>query len=298
MFRLGYNTNGLAHHRVGDAFELLASLGYEGVAITPDVGELDLYALDANRVAELRSRADDLGLALTVETGARYLLDPRRKHFPTLLETSASDRARRVDFLRRSIDLAVDLGAELVSMWSGAAPGGEVGDRPGATGDERPAEHPEVWDRLVAGVEAALEHARASGVRLAFEPEPGMFVERPSGYLALRERLGERASELGLTLDIGHLLVTGDLPVGEQVRQLGPYLTHVHLDDVRDGVHEHRMLGDGVLNLHETLSALLHAGYSGMVALELSRDSHRGAWAAQESMGRLRQVLAELNPGE
>ncbi|MBI5434833.1 MAG: sugar phosphate isomerase/epimerase [Planctomycetes bacterium] len=293
MFRLGYNTNGLAHHRVGDALELLASLGYEGVAITPDVGELDLYALDANRVAELRSRADDLGLALTVETGARYLLDPRRKHFPTLLEASASDRQRRVDFLRRSIDLAVDLGAELVSMWSGAAPGGEVGDRRGATGGE----HPEVWERLVAGVEAALAHARESGVRLAFEPEPGMFLERPSGYLALRERLGARATELGLTLDIGHLLVSGDLPVGEQVRQLGPYLAHVHLDDVRDAVHEHRMLGDGVLNLHETLSSILEVGYSGMVALELSRDSHRGAWAAQESMGRLRRVLAELNPG-
>jgi L-ribulose-5-phosphate 3-epimerase len=291
VFRLGYNTNGLAHHRLGDAFELLASLGYEGVAVTPDVGELDLYDLDRGRVARLRKRAEDLGLTLTIETGARYLLDPRRKHFPTLLEDSASERARRSDFLRRSIDLAVDLGAGLVSMWSGAAPRGEIGDP-----REREADaNPELWDRLTAGVDAALEHARGANVRIGFEPEPGMFVERPDGYLELVRRLGTRGREVGLTLDIGHLLVTRDLPVGDIVRQLGPHLVHVHLDDVRDGVHEHRMLGDGVLNLHETLSALIDVGYGGMTALELSRDSHRGAWAAQESIARLRGVLADLN---
>lgn len=292
MFRLAYNTNGLAHHRVADALELLASLGYEGVALTPDVGELDLYALDPRHVARLRRLADDLGLALAVETGARYVLDPRRKHYPTLLEATEAERARRLDFLRRAIDLAVELGADLVSLWSGAAPGGEVGDAPGAVGRG----HPEVWDRLLIGLEAVLDHARGAGVRIAFEPEPGMFLERPAGYLELRRRLGERGAELGLTLDVGHLLVTGDLPVGDQIRQLGPFLRHVHLDDIRDRAHEHRMLGDGVLNLPETLSALLEVGYVGMAALELSRDSHRGAWAAQESMGKLRRALSDLNP--
>ncbi|MCK6445824.1 MAG: sugar phosphate isomerase/epimerase [Planctomycetes bacterium] len=292
MFRLAYNTNGLAHHRLADAFELLASLGYEGVAITPDIGELDLYDLDRTRVGRLRRRAEELGLALTIETGARYVLDPRRKHFPTLLETARADRERRIDHLRRSIDLAVDLGANLVSIWSGAAPGGEVGDRRGAVGDG----HPELWDRLADGVAAVLDHARGASVVLAFEPEPGMFIERPDGYRELRRRLGPRADELRLTLDVGHLLVTGDEPVHEQVRQLGPYLSHVHLDDIRDRVHEHRMLGEGVLDLPGTLSALLQVGYSGLVALELSRDSHRGAWAAQESMGKVRRTLADLNP--
>src|SRR5688572_22530839 len=110
MFRLGYNTNGLAHHRPEDALRLLADLGYEAVALTPDVGGLDLYDLDPARVERLRRLAEELGLELAVETGARYLMDRSRKHFPSLLEAEARDRDRRVDFYRRSIDLAAELG--------------------------------------------------------------------------------------------------------------------------------------------------------------------------------------------
>ena len=36
--RLGYNTNGLAHHRLTDAIDLIAAEGFQSVAITLDVG--------------------------------------------------------------------------------------------------------------------------------------------------------------------------------------------------------------------------------------------------------------------
>ena len=41
--QLGYNTNGLAHHRLLDAIELLADEGFSSVAITLDAGALDPY---------------------------------------------------------------------------------------------------------------------------------------------------------------------------------------------------------------------------------------------------------------
>src|SRR5262249_867080 len=131
VFRLGYNTNGLAHHRVEDALRLLAELGYRAASITPDVGQLDLYRLDRaggrrGRGAPRRPRPP-----LPGGRGGRYLVDARRKHFPTLLESAARERRRRVDFLRRSIDLAADLGAPLVSIWSGCAPSGVTGDLAG-----------------------------------------------------------------------------------------------------------------------------------------------------------------------
>jgi sugar phosphate isomerase/epimerase len=128
-------------------------------------------------------------------------------------------------------------------------------------------------------------------VNLAFEPEPGMFVERPAGYLELARRLGGDGDRLGLCLDVGHLLVTGDTPVPERIRELAPRLLHVHLDDIAGGVHEHRMFGEGELDLPGTLAALLGVGYAGLAAVELSRDSHRGAWAAGEALRRLREAL-------
>lgn len=294
-FRLGYNTNGLAHHRVEDALHLLAGLGYRAVAITPDVGQLDLYRLDRAEVRRVRRLAKELDLELVLETGARFLMDAEVKHAPTLLAPRAADRARRVDFLRRTIDLAVDLEATVVSLWAGAEPDGRTGDPPGPTPgvpaprsrrSSRPRKAPRVeslWERLVAGLVPVLDHARRSSVALGFEPEPGMFVERPTGYLELRRRLGDRAEELGLTLDVGHLLATRDEPVEAQIESLGPYLVGVQLDDAPRGRHEHRPFGAGDLDLGATLAALRRARFTGVAAVELSRDSHRGPTAAREA---------------
>jgi len=296
VFRLGYNTNGLAHHRLLDALRLLADLGYEGVAITPDVGQLDPLRPDPDLVGDVRRWSSELGLSLAIETGARFVLDARRKHFPTLVDPDPLQRERRIDFLRRSIRLARDLGADVVSLWAGSAPEGVFADRPeAASGDDPRVE--EVWDRLTTGVRAALGCAREHGVQLAFEPEPDMFVERPAGYVELLARLGSDGDELGLCLDVGHLLCTGDVPVGDTIRRLGPRLAQVHLDDIRGGVHEHRMFGEGDLDLSEALRALLEAGYTGMAAVELSRDSHRGAQAAEQAMARIREAFDIASSG-
>lgn len=286
MFLVGYNTNGLAHHRLDDAFALLADLGYRAVAITPDVGQLDPYRLRPGEVEGLRRRADDLGLVLALETGSRFLIDPRVKHGPSLLAEDADEREPRRDFLRRCIDLATELGAEVVSTWAGAAPGGESGDaRAGTTAPER---LEQLWTRLADEILPLADYAAARGRRLGFEPEPGMFVERPAGYAELRRRVADRAPALGLTLDVGHLLCTGDLPVEAAVREAAPELIHVHLADIAGGVHRHLPFGSGDLDLSETLSALSSVGYGGVAAVELSRDSHRGVTAAGEALAQLR----------
>jgi len=277
VFRLGYNTNGLAHHRLEEALELIADLGYEACALTLDTCHLDPFQVDAQAIRSARSTADRLGIQLAIETGARFLLDPREKHKPTLLEASREDRDRRVDFLMRAIRMASDLGADIVSLWAGAT-------------NESDTEV--VWGRLCEGLERVLNCANENGVRIAFEPEPGMFIERPGGFRELKERLGAAGDALGLCLDVGHCLCTDDLPVERVIHEYANDLIHVHLDDIADGLHEHRMFGEGDLDLTATLAGLDAIGYTGMAAVELSRDSHRGAAAAREAMAHLRSARA------
>ena len=283
MFRLGYITNGLAHHRLPDALRLLAELGYEALSITLDVGHLDPYSLAPEEASDVRRWAEDLGLALSVETGARYLLDARRKHRPNLMDSEG--RERRIDFYRRAIDLAAELGAPLISLWSGAAPDGERYEMAGADPT-----HP-LLEHLAAGLAPVLEHAENTGIQVAFEPEPGMFIERPLGYAHLCEHLGSAGSALGLTLDVGHCFVTGDLPVAQTIRDWAHRLVHVHLDDCRGGAHEHLAFGKGDLDLRSALGSLVEVGFEGIAAVELSRDSHRGAQAAEEALSAIRASL-------
>lgn len=311
MFRLGYNTNGLAHHRPVDALRLVADLGYEALALTPDAGCLDPYDLRENEVEDLRRWAEDLGLSLVVETGSRFLLDAARKHHPTLLEDDPAERRRRLDFLQRCGDLAAALDSGVLSIWSGAAPSEVVADWPpwersaaGATEavGERAgvrgasALREESWERLCEGVEALLLYLDGTGVDLALEPEPGMFLATPDGYGELLRRLGSTGDRLGLTLDVGHCLVTGE-DVPATIRRWAPRLVNVHLDDIAGGVHDHRMFGQGDLDLPATLRALVEVGFGDVASVELSRDSHRGPQAAREAMGHLRRALGAATPG-
>jgi sugar phosphate isomerase/epimerase len=283
--RFAYNTNGLAHHRPADALRLLADLGYAGAAVTPDVGALDPLGDWHAEAGRLRSLAERLGLALTLESGARYLLDPHRKHAPSLLDPDPAQRRRRRELLLAHLELAEALGCPGLSIWAGQAPGGLCGDASPGRSDPQALEA--LWSRLSEELSALLEAGAQRGVALWFEPEPGMFIERPSGYRLLRQRLGPPGEHLGLTLDVGHCLCTGDLPVARVIAEQARFLRHVHLADIRGGVHQHLPFGQGDLDLRETLAALAEADFCGLCAVELSRDSHRGPEAAAEALAAL-----------
>src|SRR5438094_5222432 len=117
----GYNTNGFAHHRLEDALTVLAELGYAGVALTLDHAALDPFAPELfGRAEKLRALLEKLNLKCVIETGARFLLDPRRKHQPTLLSPTQESRERRLGLLCRAVDIARELKADVVSFWSGS----------------------------------------------------------------------------------------------------------------------------------------------------------------------------------
>src|SRR5438045_5012560 len=81
----GYNTNGFAHHRLEDALAVLAGLGYEGVALTLDHHALNPFdPLLFEQLHRVRDLLRAYRLRAVIETGARFLLDARRKHQPTL----------------------------------------------------------------------------------------------------------------------------------------------------------------------------------------------------------------------
>jgi sugar phosphate isomerase/epimerase len=273
---LGYNTNGLAHHSLPAAIELLAELGYRGVAITLDQCSLNPYgenfARDLKEIERLLTRYK---LRAVIETGARFLLDPREKHEPTLVTSDEAGRLRRVDFLKRAIDVAAALDSDCVSLWSGVV-------RHSAGRDQ-------AMSDLAVGLARVLEYAEQRRVLVGFEPEPGMLVDTMAAFDELRRRVD--SSYLALTLDVGHLHCQGETPIAEVIRTWRDLLVNVHIEDMRAGVHEHLMLGEGEMDFPPIIAALDEVGYDGGVHVELSRHSHDGPRAAAQAFSFLSRLM-------
>jgi sugar phosphate isomerase/epimerase len=266
--RLGYNTNGWAHHDPFAAIELIAELGYTSVAITLDHGPLNPYAGDwpAN-LMRLKESLQRLRLSSVIETGARYLLDPRRKHQPTLISADEAGRQTRLDFLQRSLQAAAELGSDCVSLWSGSA--------------DPPADDQTLLDRLGSSLEHLLRDAERLGVPIGFEPEPGMFIDSMSRFQRLLEWID--SPQLKLTLDLGHLYCQGEVPIADYIARFAPRIVNVHVEDMRAGVHEHLMFGEGEMEFPPIIAALARADYRGGVHVELSRHSHEAPVAAEKA---------------
>jgi L-ribulose-5-phosphate 3-epimerase len=278
--RLGFNTNGFPQHQLTDVCRILAELGYDGISITPDVLQLNPFGSDVHREAvDLRAVIEDLGLSVAVETGARFLLDARRKHQPTLL-SGPTGAGQRLDGLLRCLDLAHVLGAETFSFWAGTHRD---------EGVETPTRD-ELLDRLCAGATALLDAGRGGPTRVCFEPEPGMLV---ASLAELDEFLGRLpADDLAVMLDLGHVPVTETVSAAEALRKLAPRLGGLQLDDCRDGLHEHLMPGEGEVEWGAVITAARDVGFTGLASLELPRHGHDPVRTAQAAYAFFRRLEA------
>jgi L-ribulose-5-phosphate 3-epimerase len=272
----GYNTNGFAHHRLEDALAILADLGYGGAAITLDHHVLNPFESGlTQQIRAVRSQLQSLNLRSVVETGSRFLLDPWRKHQPTLLSADPEQREKRLEFLRRAIDIARELQSDVVSFWSGAA--------------DEPASEATSMSRLVAACIELCGHAGECGVTLAFEPEPGMFIDTMASFGELYDRVGHPS--FGLTIDIGHLHCLDEVPIAGYLRRWSQVLRNVHIEDMRRGVHDHLMFGEGEIEFGPIMSALKDTGYAGGVYVELSRHSHNAVETARNALSFLKGIV-------
>ncbi len=80
---------------------------------------------------------------------------------------------------------------------------------------------------------------------------------------------------LTLALDLGHLLVTQEREPAAAVREFAPHLGTVAIEDMRRGSHIHLPFGEGDMDIPACLGALEAVGFSRLVCVELSRESHR-----------------------
>ena len=256
MVRLGFNSNSFVGQPLDKTLGYLADLGYQSIGLTPDDGMLDPRHTTPEQLKAIGDRCRKLGLTVVLETGARFLLDGKRKHRPNLLEVDGTADIR-LKFLRHMVEWCEILDAQILSFWSGVLPDGQT-----EVGAE---------EQFLRSMENLSPLAERRGVTLALEPEPGHWVEDLTDW----SRIHAKAEEcFSLTLDVGHVLVTEEMEPEEAVRQFLPQIVNIHLDDMNRGVHHHLPPGRGQMNWEKMSLALSSSLLTEVPACwELSRSS-------------------------
>ncbi len=274
--QLGYNTNGFAFHTLETALTIIAETGYQSAAITLDVHHLNPFSSQLEKELEqIRNLLSELRLNCVIETGARFLLDARQKHQPTFLSSSIEQRQQRIDFYYRTIDIADCLNAKAVSLWSGTATDKTSADK--------------LFPRLQDGLEKVCRYAESSAMKIAFEPEPGMFIDTMASWQQLQRRL--KHPLLGLTIDIGHLQCLESEPISDILQQWAGQIWNIHIEDMKKGVHDHLRFGEGEIDFLSVMQTLKQINYTEAVHVELSRHAHMAPAAAKESILFLQNVM-------
>ena len=200
--------------------------------------------------------------------------------YSALESTPEGISARAADIARRDLGRLTAAGGEVLVVAVHGSP--ERDQFAGRVPDGAPAWPDSAFD-VLAQLLGELADAASGGVRVAFHPHAGTWVESPDEVDALAQRLGGTGA--GLCLDVGHYLVGGGDPVGA-IERYGDLVTHVHLKDVDPGVLgrlrngeldtltagiRERIFteaGNGILDLEGVLRSLDRIGYDGWLMVE------------------------------
>ena len=218
----------------------IAAAGYDGVELP---GEPDRWP-----PAELGQRLRDHDLAPVALTASCMVATER-----DLAHPDPRIRGVAVDYLRRCLGLAAEIGAPLVQM----IPSGEPRLAPIAT---RAAE----WAWSVQGMQTAAREAERAGVRIAIEPlnrYEAYLVTSTEEALAYLDAVG--SPWVGMTLDLFHANIE-EPDIAASIQQAGSRLLHVQVADTT-----RRGLGHGHLDLDPIVGALARIDYGGALVVEI-----------------------------
>jgi sugar phosphate isomerase/epimerase len=227
---------------------------------------VDVVALAERPAAHLDALAD-AGVLVSCAALGRGLPDGY-----TLDAADVGVRRATLDALRRQVADAARLGATRAYLV------------PGSRDDAGSLAY------FAEGCGLLADYASGRMVRLCVEHVPGRALATAARTLAWLADIGH--ANLGLLLDVGHCLITGE-DAADVVRRAGPRLAYLHLDD-NDGAGDlHWPLLTGRLthqHLDDLAAALWEMGYDGETALELNPENADPAGALRQGRATLLAV--------
>src|SRR5512140_1586397 len=167
MIQLSYCTFGLTQLPFIAAIDAVNKAGYPGVEVSFHRDQFNPFELTSEDVAAVRRHFRSLEVKPASVATASHFFTPSRPHEPSLMCPDMAGRKRRIDLVKRGIDVARKLGVPLVTFGSGFIRAEHLVD---------PIIDPHAL--LVDSIRRCLQEIRqGEDITLLLEPEPGMYVE-------------------------------------------------------------------------------------------------------------------------
>jgi sugar phosphate isomerase/epimerase len=278
MRGLAFSSNAFKKNALGEAIDAIGDAGYRGVELMADLHHAWPLTFDAARRRDTAKQISDLGMTVSNVNAFTCFVEGDTYH-PTWIEADPKLRQKRVDHTIRCLEMAQEFGVKTLSI----QPGGPLI----GTGLNRV----EGCERFGATLAQCVPTAKACGVTIAIEPEPGLLIQTAQEYLQFKRQYFAREKSVLMNCDIGHLFCVGDDPVAV-IHAMAEQIVHVHLEDIGSNrVHQHLTPGNGVIDFASIFNALRDVGYNDWVTVELYPYEATAGEVAKKAIEHLRTLL-------
>ena len=269
MFTSGYQRNPLEH-----CFMDAKEYGYDHIELwggRPHAYAPDLKAGDINEVRRLIEKYEMPVLGYTPEHNAypyNYMIG------------SEAQRRDAIDYLKLSLEMAKEMGAEFVL--TSPANGGYL-----ATYDQ-------LWSRLEKNIQELGDYAAKLEIKLVVEaltPYESNFFTRANDLVELFRRV-DNPYVVGMC-DIVPPFVQHE-SIMAYFDKLGNKMDHMHIIDGENGSDTHLIPGEGNIPIKEMLYEMKRIGYDKTATLELVTNYiNEPRFYAKRAIDNMRELMAE-----
>ncbi len=277
MRKLAFSSNAFKKNTLAEAIDAIGGIGYVGVELMADLHHAWPPTFDAARRRDTARQLADRGLVVSNVNAFTCFVHGDTYH-PTWIEPDPKQVQVRIDHTNRSLELAQQFGVRTLSI------------QPGGPTIGRSITRREAEDQFAESLSRCVDTARATGVIIAIEPEPGLLIQTAQEYLDFKLRYFRDEPMIKMNCDIGHLFCVGDDPASV-IRTMPEHVAHVHLEDIgANHVHQHLTPGRGVIDFRSIFDAMNAVNYSGWTTVELYPYETTAAGVAKAAWEHLQSV--------
>src|SRR5687767_8042286 len=190
MTKLSYSTFGLTRLDFLDAIDVVDQAGYAGVELGFHRDQFNPFEITDEYLAKIKKRFETTSVRPACVATASHFFTPSRPHEPSAMSIDLAGRKRRINLVKRGIEVARKLDVSLVTFGSGFIREEHV---------LNPSINPH--ELLIDSIQDCLGEIRNDeDITLLIEPEPGMFIETLDQGMSLVNEVNSPKFKLHLDL--------------------------------------------------------------------------------------------------